>query len=146
MQQFWCGDELTLTVSPATGMTEVIPEKRNYILNFRGIAAPTEISITCNDSPLNPESSYDAETETLELSPISLEPCDELVVILKGDLLATRDRRPEQLVKFLSHFKMETWEKGAIARDWAQIAAGERSLHRYSHLTEAQIQVLESLM
>jgi len=146
MVQAWEGNVLTLTINPATGATGFIPEKRNYTLNFRGITTPTEISITRNDLSLKPESSYDVETETLELSSISLEPCDELVVTLKGDLLATRDRRSEQLVKYLSQFKMETWEKSAVASDWPQITAGQRLLQRYRHLTEAQIQVLESLL
>jgi hypothetical protein len=144
VEQIWSGDSLILTISPATGATEFIPEKRNYILKFRGVAAPEQISITRNDVTLTPEFTYHAET--LELASIRLEPCDELVVTLKGDLLAPRDRLSEKLHKFLYQFKMDSWDKAEIARDWAQIAAGERSLSRYRNLTDAQRQVLEGLL
>ena len=146
LEQLWDEDVLTFTVSPATGATELIPGERSYVLNFRGVTAPEEISVTFKDAPLKVESIYEAATETLTLAPIRLEPCDELVVTLKGDLLAGRNRTPERLHKILNAFKVDTWEKAEIARDWAQISAGERSLSRYRGLTEAQRQVLESLL
>jgi len=143
--QTWGGDSLILTISPATGITDLIPGKREYILNFRGIADPQKISITRNDSAVTLESLYQRDRETLILGPIELEPCDELVVILRGDLLETRDRSLEKLDKFINQFKMDSWEKAAVFRDWPRIVAGEISLSRYRHLTDAQIQVLESL-
>jgi len=146
MAQTWAGDSLTLTLSPATEETEFVPGERSYILNFRGIAEPLDISITRNDSALNLDPIYHADTETLELGPIQLEPCDELVVVLKGDLLATRERKLEKLEKFLYRFPIDTWEKGTIMRDWPRIVSGEFSLKRYRHLTDAQIKVLENLL
>ena len=89
---------------------------------------------------------YHEHTETLELGPIWIEPRDELVVTLKGDLLATRDRRAEKLEKYLTQFKIDTWEKATILKDWPRIASGEVSLQRYRSLNDAQIQVLESLL
>ena len=145
MEQLWADDSLTFTIAPATGATELIPGERNYILNFRGISEPRAVSITLKDAPLKVASTYDADTATLILSSIRLEPCDELVVTLQGDLLATPDRSPERLHKLLNVFKLDTWQKAEIARDWAQIATGERSLSRYRGLSEAQCQVLESL-
>jgi alpha-glucosidase (family GH31 glycosyl hydrolase) len=145
MAQIWGGDFLTLTVSPVKGDQDLIPEKRRYHLNFRGIAAPAEISITHNDVPINRETTYQAQTETLALDSIDLEPCDELVVTLRGDLLAIRERNREKLEKYLSQFELESWEKAAILREWPRIAAGTFSLQRYRHLTDTQIQVLESL-
>jgi hypothetical protein len=69
-----------------------------------------------------------------------------LVVTLQGDLLESRERTLEKLEKFLYQFKLDSWEKGAILRDWPRIAAGELSLRRYRHLTDAQAQVLESIL
>jgi len=145
MEQVWRDNSLILTISPVRGDVELIPAKRTYLLNFRGIAAPESISITRNDSTLNLEPIYHGEIETLELGPLQLEPCDELVVTLEGDLLATRDRDIEKLEKFLTHFPIDTWEKSAILKDWPRIAVGELPLQRYKHLKDAQIQVLESL-
>ncbi len=146
MEQTWNDASLTLTISPVSGDVKLIPEKRHYSLNFRGIAMPDSISITCSDSPLTLEPVYHTDTETLELGPIRLEPCDELVVTLQGNLLATRERSLEKLEKFLTQFPINSWEKAAILRDWPRIAAGEFSLQRYRHLSDAQIQVLESLL
>jgi alpha-glucosidase (family GH31 glycosyl hydrolase) len=145
MDQTWEGDSLTLTISPVTGDVNLIPKKRKYILNFRGIAEPTEISINLNDVPVKFTSDYHVESETLELEPISLKPTDKLVITLDGDLLVGRDRTPEKLYKFLNHFKLESWEKASILADWPRIVAAEFDLRRYRHLTDAQIQVLESL-
>ena len=146
MEQTWSGDSLTLTISPILGDVKLVPKKRNYSLNFRGISEPEAVSITRNDSPYTLEPVYHAHTETLEFGPIRLEPCDELVVTLQGDLLATRERGIEKLEKFLTHFQIDTWEKSTILREWPRIAAGEFSLQRYRHLSDAQIQVLESLL
>ena len=90
MEQTWGGDELTLTISPATGATELLPGERRYILNFRGVAQPREFSITRNSSPLNLESTYQADTETFTLPPILLTSNDRLIVTLQGDLPAAR--------------------------------------------------------
>jgi hypothetical protein len=92
------------------------------------------------------EQVYHPESETLEISPIELEPCDELVVTLCGDLLAARDRSTEKLQKYLAHFKIDTWEKATILKEWPLLASGEYSLQRYRHLSDSQIQALESLL
>ena len=144
--QTWEYEALTLTLSPVNGDLNLVPAKRSYILKFRGIAEPIEISITRNDTTLNLAPIYHKDTETLELGSIPMEPCDELVVTLKGELLATRERKLEKLEKFLYCFPIDTWEKGTIIRDWPRIVSGEFSLKRYRHLKDAQIQVLESLL
>jgi hypothetical protein len=146
ISQTWKGDSLVLTLAPVRGEVELVPAKRQYRLCFRGIAAPAAVSITCNDSSLSVEQVYRPESETLEIGPIELEPCDELVVTLSGELLATRDRSDEKLQKYLTHFKIDTWEKAAILKEWPRLASGEYSLQRYRHLSDAQIQVLESLL
>jgi alpha-glucosidase (family GH31 glycosyl hydrolase) len=144
--QTWERDSLTLTVSPANGDLNLVPGERKFIINFRGVAAPDRISVSLNDSPLNLESGYQADTETLELAPVTLTPTDTLTVTLHGELLATRNRSLEKLEKFLFQFKLESREKAEILHDWPQIAAGELSLARYRHLSEAQRAVLESLL
>jgi hypothetical protein len=146
IRQTWTGDSLVLTLAPVRGEVELVPQKRQYRLSFRGIAAPDAVSIIRSDSPLSVDRVYHPESETLEIGPIELEPCDELVVTLSGDLLAARDRSTEKLQKYLTHFKIDTWEKGTILKEWPHLVSGEYSLQRYRHLTDAQIQVLGSLL
>jgi len=144
--QSWEGDSLTFTISPSDGDLNFVPEERDYLLCFRGIAIPDEISIHLNGSLIKVEFSYQTATETLELAEITLSPTDELHVSLQGNLLATRDRETKKLEKYLFQFKLESWEKKQIFQDWPRIAAGKLSLIRYRHLTGAQRSVLESLL
>jgi hypothetical protein len=144
--QSWSGNSLVFTISPTGGDLNLVPKQRSYLLNFRGVVEPEKITIRLNGLPLKVESSYQTATETLELAIITLTPSDELSVTLNGDLLANRDREKEKLEKYLYQFKLESWEKKQLFQDWGRIAAGELSLSRYRHLTEAQRSVLESLL
>jgi alpha-glucosidase (family GH31 glycosyl hydrolase) len=144
--QTWNEGSLSLTISPVVGEMDLVPGVRDYQLHFRGVAAPDSISISHNDSALEMASKYDSASETLELGPIRLEPCDELIVTLEGDLLATRERDLEKVEKYLNQFRIDTWEKAAILQDWPRIRAREFSLQRYRDLKDAHIQVLESLI
>jgi alpha-glucosidase (family GH31 glycosyl hydrolase) len=146
MTQSWSENSLSFAVSPVKGVQNLVPRMRTYILNFRGIAAPEEIFIHLNGASFEVESSYQPTTETLELAPISLRPVDELTVTLQGNLRATRHRETEKLEKYLFQFKMNSLEKEKLFRDWDRIKAGELSLSRYYHLTDAQRTVLESLI
>jgi alpha-glucosidase (family GH31 glycosyl hydrolase) len=144
--QTWSDNSLTFTISPTSGDLNLVPKERYYLLKFRGIATPEEISIILHESQLEVELTYRTDTETLELAEICLAPTDELKVTLHGDLLNTRNRDLEKLEKYLLQFKLESWEKKQIFQDWAGIAVGELSLSRYRHLTGAQRSVLESLL
>jgi alpha-glucosidase (family GH31 glycosyl hydrolase) len=144
--QSWGGNSLTFTVSPSEGQQSLLPEERRYSLSFKAIAEPDQISIHLNGSQVEVTASYQDAIETLELTPITLFPADELTVILRGDLLATRDRELEKLEKYLFQFKLESWEKRQIFEEWGRISTGDFSLNRYQHLTDAQQKVLESLL
>jgi alpha-glucosidase (family GH31 glycosyl hydrolase) len=144
--QTWQQDQMTFTISPVTGNPSFISDSREFELKFRGISKPDSIAITRNSALVKAKSRYDMETETVELAPIVLDPSSTLEVVLKGDLLATRDRTLETLKQFLFLFKLDSWEKGAILKDWPRIASGELSLQRYRHLSDEQIKVLESLL
>ncbi|UCD41207.1 MAG: DUF5110 domain-containing protein, partial [Chloroflexota bacterium] len=144
--QAWGENSLKFTISPSEGDRSLLPQERRYKLKFRGIARPKEITINLNGSPLKVETTYQTADETLVLIDMTLTPSDELQVTLRGDLLATRDRELEKLEKYLFQFKLESWEKKLLSQEWERIAAGELSLSRYRHLSEAQRSVLESLL
>jgi alpha-glucosidase (family GH31 glycosyl hydrolase) len=144
--QTWSEDSLNFTLSPTKGDLKLVPKKRSYQFNFRGIVTPEKVNVHLNGSPVEVISSYIATTETLEFAEIKLAPDDNLQVTLHGDLLAHRNRDEEKLEKYLFQFKLESWEKKQILQDWARIATGELSLSRYPHLSEAQRFVLESLL
>jgi hypothetical protein len=146
LSQSWGGDSLTFTISPTDGDLNFVPEERIYLLNFRGIASPDEISIYLNGSLVEVESSYQTGIDTLEFTEITMAPSDKLSVILHGNLMENHDRETEILENYLFQFKLESWEKKRLLQDWPRIAAGKLSLSRYHHLSESQRSVLESLL
>jgi alpha-glucosidase (family GH31 glycosyl hydrolase) len=146
METAWREDSLSFTIHPVSGDSDLVPGERRYVLKFRSVAQPADIVISLNDSAIDFESTYHPETETLELTAVTMKPSDRLTVTLRGNLTARRERTMEKLSKFLFNFRLESWEKATIYKDWGQIASGELSLQRYQHLSEAQMQVLESLI
>lgn len=146
ISQTWQPEELTLTIHPVKGKPRFIPNGRQFMLTFKGIARPDSITVAGNGNTIELESTYHPETDTLRFSPVAVDPADSLTMTLKGDLLATRDRSKETVFKFLNNFRLDTWDKGAIYADWDKIKAGEVSLKRFRSLTDAQAQILESLM
>ena len=146
ISQKWSDDSLTLSISPAEGKIDFIPPNRAYSLKFRGIAKPQTITVKLGDKDITTTTSYDAETETLTIASVSVNPTEKLVVTLSGKLTAVRDHSAEKLFKFLNNFKVDSWDKAQIYGNWGKIKAGELSLKRFGSLTDAQIQVLESLI
>ncbi|MEE4194442.1 MAG: TIM-barrel domain-containing protein [Anaerolineae bacterium] len=146
IEQQWKPEELILTIHPVAGKAEFIPEGRQFGLTFKGIKNPDDVVVKRNGEAVEVDGLYDAVWDALMLTEVEVNPADELVVTLKGDLLATSGRSKETVFNFLTHFKMDSWDKNAIYNHWEKIKAGEMSLKRFHSLTDAQAQVLESLM
>jgi hypothetical protein len=135
-----------LIISPVVGEANLVPDERTYHLSFRGIVEPEEIEILKTDSQINAAAKYNSKLETLDFEPVILAANEKLTVTIKGDLMASRDRRKEKLNRYLYQFRLDTREKLRIADEWQQIIDGNVSLLHYAHLTEAQIKVLEDLV
>lgn len=145
------GDEqgLSFKIMPASGDLSVIPELRKYVLHFRGISRPNPVTVRLNGVILDLPSSYEPQTATLSLSAVALSAAQELTVNLSvgaGALLEQADRSLARLHKYLSHFRLDTWVKAEIEKQWPKIAAGEMDLHAFRTLSASQASALHSLI
>jgi alpha-glucosidase (family GH31 glycosyl hydrolase) len=145
----WQPQALTFTVSPACEDLSVIPERRAYQLHFRRIVPPEGISAWVNGVAMELATTYDPKTSTVSLATIGLRPTEELKVVLSvhsGELVNRQDRSQEWLRKYLFHFRLDSWVKAEIERQWPTIAAGELDLHAFRTLTANQASALHSLI
>jgi hypothetical protein len=145
----WQPQALAFTIYPVSGDLSVVPERRTYQLHFRGIVLPERVSVRVNGVAAEAITAYDPETATLSLAPIVLHPAEDLNIDLSvqsGDLLSRRDRSLDSLRKLLFHFRLDSWIKAEIERQWPRIAAGELDLHAFRTLTASQASALHSLI
>lgn len=143
----WQLGQATFTISPGRGDLRVIPPRRRYALLFRGLDRPELVKARLNDSEIMLSSIYDPIEQTLSLNSISLTPQDELVVTLTGETLLAQPRSTRQVLrKYLQAFRLNTWVKQAIDREWEVIEAGEKPLCAFAELDDAQLAVLQSLL
>jgi alpha-glucosidase (family GH31 glycosyl hydrolase) len=140
---------MTFTILPAVGDRAVLPARRTYRLRFRGVRRPAGVIMAVDGHVRPVDWEFDENDETLTFSPVRLTPGETLGVEVSagfGGLIAPRDRTLETMQRYLSAFRLDTWVKYDIERDWPRLAAGELSLLRYAALTDAQRAALESLL
>jgi alpha-glucosidase (family GH31 glycosyl hydrolase) len=145
----WQSQSMSFLIAPATGDRSILPEKRSHILHFRGIEQPDLISVRLNGNAQELAYSYDPHTATLSMAAIVLRPADELLVVLSTlstGLITRQDRSLASLRKYLYHFKLDSWIKAEIERQWSKIAAGELDLNAFRTLSAAQSSALHSLI
>jgi alpha-glucosidase (family GH31 glycosyl hydrolase) len=145
----WLPQSLTFTIFPVSGDLSVVPERRSYRLSFRGVAPPEGALMAFNGVATELATEYDPKTTTLSLEPFSLSPSDEFKIHLfvsSGLLLSRQDCSRDSLHKFLFHFRLDSWIKAEIERQWPDIAAGKMDLHAFRALTASQASALRSLI
>ena len=146
----WTEQGARLTIGPAQGDTSVLPARRTVHIYLRGAQLPETLALSINgaaNSPsCSPSFSFDAASDTLALAPQMLAPGDSLVLALRGPgLQARRSRQLETLRKYLAAFRLDSWVKQGIEREWPKVAAGQMDLRLARSLSEAQRLALESL-
>jgi hypothetical protein len=145
----WESQSMRFSIAPASGDRSVLPALRTYVLHFRGIEQPDQAAVRRNGGMLELAASYDSQTATFSLAPITLAPMDELVVDLStrsGGLVTQQDRSLANLSKYLRHFRLDSWIKADIEKQLPQLATGEVDLHAYRALSAAQLSALQGLL
>jgi hypothetical protein len=120
ISQEWLEASQIVKIGPAAGDSAILPELREYILNFHATVEPDEISIQINEGDALFKGEYDSENNLLILSGFHLSPQDCLVVKLdtKFETLAIRNTRLDQtLLKMISCFRMGNDAKYAFQRE-----------------------------
>jgi hypothetical protein len=145
----WQSQSMSFSIAPATGDRSVLPDKRSYMLHFRGIEQPELISVRLNGVAQEPAFAYDPHTATLSMTSIALRPADELTIELSSltaGLITRQDRSLTSLRKYLRHFMLDSWIKAEIEKQWPKITAGVLDLHAFRALSAAQFSALHNLI
>ena len=104
-------NSLVFTVSPATGMLSLIPEKRSYILSFIDIASCDDIVITVNGAEKEFKTIKDRTNLKLEISGVSCE--DELIIKLNSYTRKVNPPKQQLLTELISKMKGSNDKKSA---------------------------------
>ena len=145
----WQSQSMSFSISPATGDRSVLPEKRSYLLHFRGIEQPDLISVLLNGVAQEPRFAYDPRTATLSMDSIALHPGGELKIdisALTAELITRRDRSLETLRIYLRRFRLDSWIKAEIEKQWPNLSTGALDLHAFRALSAAQSSAVHNLI
>ena len=119
-RQQWQEQRLTLTVGSGHDPAHVTPPVRAYQFMIHGIQYPDGVTVTIDGHTSDYQLHYDADTETLHLNGVSLSPQNTLQITLamvKGTLLARRDRTAEKCGEMLTHFTCPSQAKLGISQN-----------------------------
>lgn len=117
-RQQWAANEsasgLHLEIEPATGSTNHIPRERIYHADIFGITEPESVVLKVNGRVTSLPTRYDPTRECLTTGPIRLAPTDHAAITITA-ALARRSRTQETVTTMLTHFRLQTDVKAAIA-------------------------------
>ncbi|WP_373265857.1 glycoside hydrolase family 31 protein [Hungatella hathewayi] len=97
----WEGEKQTFTIASAVGAVELIPEKRNYILEFTAVT-DAECSVTLNGGETACRKSYDADRRTLTLEIDQVSTAKTLVVRFETDMKLSENPVEKLAFEFLN--------------------------------------------
>lgn len=103
-------DRIKFSIEPASGDLSVIPQSRDYKINFFDISSAKEIKVCVNGKELSPESENDKSVCVL-ISGLS--PQDRAEITLSGAQRITLDKR-EEYIKTVSGYRISNEYKKAV--------------------------------
>lgn len=131
MRQTTTGDEVIITIGAPEGDTALIPATRFFKVIIHGITVSAPFTALVNGSAISPDSTYDAETETLHIAGIALSVSDSLRIQVSKVAFQTRDRKRETVLRLLRHFRLHTGVRNRIAQDIDAILQNPEKLALY---------------
>lgn len=102
----WEGEKQSFTIASAVGAVELIPEKRNYILEFAAVT-DAECSVTLNGGETACRKSYDADSRTLTLEIDQVSTAKTLVVRFETSMKLSENPVEKLVFDFLNQAEIE---------------------------------------
>ena len=102
----WEGEKQSFTIASAVGAVELIPEKRNYILEFAAVT-DAECSVTLNGGKTACRKSYDADSRTLTLEIDQVSTAKTLVVRFETSMKLSENPVEKLVFEFLNQAEIE---------------------------------------
>ncbi len=130
------GDKAVLTIAPAVGATDLLPESRNWTVYLRGFAKDIIVTATVGGKPVEVNAVYDKATHTtvVELVGVAVNAAAQITVT--GDrLLHNNEDAEDRMMEILDQaqtstiWKMNVWNNRKKAtegwcRDYSEDQAG----------------------
>jgi alpha-glucosidase (family GH31 glycosyl hydrolase) len=141
--------QIHIRIGAALGETAHVPASRSYTIVLRGADESASATIAVDGASRTCKTEYDARTDALTLSPITVAPADEVTITVRGSVSDSEpsDRRVATLRALLGSFKMDTNVKLEIYHRAAEIEADPGVLTGYdSSLTPSQLQTLNEVL
>ena len=101
MKLDWEGGKQTFTIDSARGALELIPEKRNYVLEFAAVT-DAECRVSLNGGETACRKSYDADRRTLTLEIDQVSTAETLVVIFETNMKLSENPVEKLAFEFLN--------------------------------------------
>ncbi|MFO7635500.1 MAG: glycoside hydrolase family 31 protein [Caldilinea sp.] len=142
--QTWRGDSLTLAIGPVQGDATLTPPLRSYVVKMHAVIDMVEAQLERDNHGQAATTVYNAATQTLTVTIEDVRPDEAVtltILVLQGELLATADRRADEVRRLLTAFRLGSLVKWQIDTDLPKLLAGEANLARYP-LTPGQQQAL----
>ena len=129
-------DKAELTIKPAVGATDLLPESRNWKVVLRGFAKDVAVSVTVDGKPVAAKVTPDAATHAVVVELADVAIASTAVITVTGDqLVFNNEDAEERMMEILDQaqtstiWKMNVWnnrKKGAFGwcRDYTEEQAG----------------------
>ena len=120
----WHDNYADFSIKPAAGDSSVIPGQREYELVFKSVKNPCSVTVKINGENVHVNHRYDEKTLQLTFEQIVLKPADHLYISLKtmsDTLMEKLDLTEEKFINALMSFKLNTYVKRKIFRDYPEI-------------------------
>lgn len=148
LRQTWTADTWAVSIGPAGGETDHLPERRTVELLFRGVEGVTAVSATLNGEPIPVELAFADGMARATIA--DLTPADELTVTLTGAEIGWRDgkgRRLENGRRLVAAFRLNTLTKQGLYDQLPDLLAHPDRLKQYEKtLTPSQYRALREVL
>ncbi len=148
IQQDWLENVMSVTVHPAHGDTQHVPDGRCYSIHLRGVGPGAKLTAWLDGQPIELDASYDESRECWQTAPIEVPASSELRVTASGtQLLAPRNRLLETVNDMLRAFRLKTLIKATIAYNLNKLPEDPTMLETWEdQLSASQTQALLELL
>lgn len=129
----WNDNSAEFEIRPAIGDTSVIPGQREYELNFISIRKLCSVKVEVNGKEIKAQYKYDDKNFRLLFEAITLKPADHLHITVGTEcdtLMEKPDLTEQKFINALMSFKLNTYVKREIYRDYAATQKDIRLLGR----------------
>ncbi|MBE2223646.1 MAG: SCP2 sterol-binding domain-containing protein [Anaerolineae bacterium] len=144
----WADGSWSVEIGAAEGETSHLPGSRTWVVCFRNVAETAtstgSVTVSANTSIT---SEYDAETQTLRVTAVSIPHTNTLSITLSNPALAPDKRILTTCQKLVTAFRADSWTKQFLFNHLPALVADPTQLVQYElKLTGSQLHALAEVL